>query len=202
MKVLKKFDNIKIGDTVEFGRIKTQADGELAAIVWRVVDIANGCAKLVSEKILDITCFNEERTIGVEVCYDYQHFKYGYELIYDNDYKKSSLRKLVKSLYDTCFDNNEKQLICEYSKSISDKVCILSVNEVENYFPEHSDRDKQSTPYALSRFENGNCVKWWTRTRSGSDESQYIYAVCTVGIDGVYAPMKLGVVPAIVVEID
>lgn len=199
---MKKFDNIKIGDTVKFGRISTQADGESAAIEWRVVDVSNGYAKLVSEKILDIASFNEERTMSVEVCYDYQHFKYGYESIYDNDYKSSTLRRLVKSLYDTCFDSSEKQLICEYSKSISDKVCILSLNEAEKYFPVHSDRDKQSTPYALSHLGNGDCVKWWTRTRSGSEESQYIYAVCAIDINGAYAPTKLGVVPAIVVATD
>lgn len=199
---MKKFNNVKIGDTVEFGRIATQADGETAAIVWRVVDICDGCARLVSEKILDIACFNDERTMSVEVCYDYQHFKYGYESIYDNDYNKSALRKLVVGMYDTCFDKSEQQLICRYSKSIADKVCILSVSEAEKYFPDHADRDKQATPYALSHSDNGNCVKWWTRSRSGNDESQYIYAVCAVNIDGAYAPFKLGVVPAIVVAID
>lgn len=62
-------ENIKIGSIIEFGSYPYEADGTVAPIKWRVLDVKENKALLITDKGIDCKKYNEEEVdITWETC--------------------------------------------------------------------------------------------------------------------------------------
>ena len=130
------FKNAAAGDLVEFGRYDQDADSENGpeAVRWRVLSVEEGRSLAVSEYGLDARPYNDsDETISWENC---------------------SLRKwLNEDFYQAAFNEDESKLIIltdvrnDYNPDFripggndtEDKIFLLSIAEVQSYFPDNKD---------------------------------------------------------------
>lgn len=155
------FENVRVGDYVDFGSYYGARSNRKDSISWRVLDVdrSAGRALLITEYGVDTHVF---------------HSRAG-----SIPWKDSSLRYwLNHSFYDAAFTAEEQDYILyseietrNYSGGYyytDDYVFCLSDEEVEMYFSSDSDREAMPTNHAVSNGcevgkASGNCC-WWLRT--------------------------------------
>ena len=167
---------IQKGDrNVIFGNYPQGKDGEIEPLAWRVLDVKEGKALLITEKLIDRVAYNE----------------YGRNITWE----KCTLREWLNSEFiGLAFDDSERSKIVEVTnynldnpqfgtdggEVTTDKVFLLSINEAEKYFDKKEDRMAIPTLYALSRggYESatleieGVRTGWWfLRSPGGSSSS-------------------------------
>ena len=158
-------DGISVGDHILFGNYPQKNGGDPEPVEWRVLEIKDGKALVISEYLLD------------------QHVYY-LEFA-DVTWENSSLRKwLNNEFYDTAFSESEKSLIQTVTienpdnplygtpggNDTEDNVFCLSLEEVQIYFNDTKDRMTAPTDYAVTQgaavsddctLENGMKTGWW-----------------------------------------
>lgn len=158
-----------------FGNYPQGANGERASVEWRVLEVKKGEGKalLVSRKQLDCRVFSEDgENTSWETC---------------------SLRQwLNKEFLDEAFTAEEQEKIVG-DKDKQEKIFLLSLDDVTNYFTDDADRVAILTDYASSYnieakdYSSGGKVFWsWLCSPGGSSEK-----VALVGTYGNLAPMGL-----------
>ena len=174
--------NIKVGDTYKFGLFEqdNNSSNGKEEIEWIVLDKEGMSLLLISKYALDCQRYNTPFTsVTWETC---------------------SLRKWLNGTFiNNAFSSGEQSMIQtttvtadknpSYSTSpgnnTTDKVFLLSITEVNQYFSSDSVRQCQGTAYcyALGAYKasNGNCC-WWLRS-PGYDSS---YAANVTGDGSVY----------------
>lgn len=170
-----------VGENIDFGSYPQTALGEYQPISWRVLDIQNDKALLISEKVLDSVKYNNRSgSVAWENC---------------------SLREWLNSdFYYSAFSSDEKNKIADselycpsnpkyntYGGSRTvDKVFVLNVDEARKYFLDDQDRKAAATEYAKKRGSyvteehqlfNGLLTSWyWLRTPGQSnDKAMRVY---------------------------
>ncbi|WP_434309175.1 DUF6273 domain-containing protein [Hominifimenecus sp. rT4P-3] len=164
----------QIGDTVTFGRYEQDNDNANGKekIEWIVLDKTDSGILIISSKVLDnLRYYAGSQRITWEEC---------------------SLREWLNSTFLEEAFNTEEQLRIQsakvtadpnpwygtdYGNDTIDKVFLLSVAEVNKYFPADSAKACTPTEYAIARdvsVRNGNCI-WWLR--SPSIVSGYVVAI-------------------------
>ncbi len=156
---------VNIGDTITMGTYP-QVDpygGSIDPIEWKVLDVQDGKAQVISVKALDNIAYNK---VYVEV-----------------KWTDCSLRHwLNETFYETAFTEEEKAQIVPVTVSnpgnpkydvpgcedTVEKVYALSTEEVLRLIPEKADRQCEPTPYCEKQgtyvyAETGKCC-WWLRT--------------------------------------
>ncbi len=203
-----KFKNIKAGSILKFGNYYQNNSNNKEEIDWRVLEVKNGKALIISEKSLDCQQYNTEFTsVTWETC---------------------SLRKwLNETFINNAFNNVEQTIIIEtkvtadanptYSTSpgnkTEDKVFILSITEAEKYFSDNDDRMCVPTAYAIEQgaFTSLNYTKdgkdtgwWWLRSPGyDSDVAAYVYSDGGIRYGGNYIDTTRNCIrPAMWIEID
>ena len=173
------------GETITFGSYEQDADNSNGKepIEWRVLDVKNGKALLISRYALDCQPYNEEyKSVTWETC---------------------TLRRwLNSSFYNDAFSINEQSKILnvvvtadanpDYSTNpgsdTKDKIFLLSIDEVESYFSSDSDRMCAPTQYAINqgvrdsdeyRVDCKAACYWWLR--SPGDDSNNAASVSSSG---------------------
>ena len=193
-----------VGEIVTFGTYpQIRYSGEAQPIAWRVMDVQDGKALLLSDKVLDMVRFNEK----------YQ----------DVTWETSLLRAWLNGrFYETAFSGGEKAAIVSVAlhtpdnakhgtkggADTEDKVFALSIEELERYFPAAADRRAAPTGHAAedgvyTYGETGYAI-WWLRSPG------YVqYAASRVGVGGtvadtIYDDVRAhrGVRPALWVSLD
>lgn len=160
------------GMTVHFGSVEQNhdiSDGK-EAIQWTVLDVGRDKALLISKYGLEIVVF--------------QKLKAGET----TSWSECSLRSYTNgNFYREAFTSQEKSAILDTKHDgVSDKVFILSKEEVQKYFPQASSRKLRATAHARTDFWTGygsrdypdKDVLWWTRSMYKNR------MVCTVNDDG------------------
>ncbi|WP_031551717.1 DUF6273 domain-containing protein [Oribacterium sp. FC2011] len=138
----------KVGSYIYLGLYEQDNDTSNGKedIEWLVLNVEDNQALIISKYMLDILPFNEK-----------------YEDIY---WKNSSIRKWLNvSFLDTAFDNEEQERILTMDKELQDKVFLLSISEVKEYF--HSDNERICTGTAYYNEQKNNTTSeedWWLRT--------------------------------------
>lgn len=148
-----------VGDHIYFGSYPQTADGEVMPIEWRVLDVQDGSALLISEYLLDCKKYNETDTVVTwETC---------------------TLRKwLNDDFYNTAFSADEQKKIVTVSHDNPDNLtydvkggdptddCVfcLSPEQANEYFVDDKDRRAEPTAYTKKKgayvsVSNGN--GWW-----------------------------------------
>lgn len=170
-------------------------------IKWRVLYNSDGTYKLLSEMILDNSCY-------------FNHI-YDRNKIYANNYQYSNIRAWLngyngtsysvdnyanKGFYDIAFIEVEKILINSTlvdnntSNDTTDKIYLLSIGEVleSSYgFNNDTNRQTQISDYARSNgckmISSGNGI-WWTRTGNAYNyQSRYVFYDGSINDDdGIY----------------
>lgn len=159
-------NHAQVGETVFFGACEqdNQQDNGKEAIEWLVLDIEDGKALLISKYALDCKPYNTiDRTVTWETC---------------------TLRTwLNTSFYNEAFLTAEQAKIPTVTVSADenpsyatapgnptqDKVFLLNIAEVQQYFMSDSARQCTPTDYAMAEGAyvingtNGNCW-WWLRS--------------------------------------
>jgi hypothetical protein len=171
--------NANVGDTVEFGDYLSNTE-------WIVLDVENGKKFLLSRCSIDNRSYN----------------------LYDEavTWEFSTIREWLNTEYiDVAFDENEKRIITdievvntdnlEYEtdggNNTTDKIFLLSKEEVEKYLPSANDRKK-----ALA-----DSVLWWLR--SPGKKSDYALFVNSNGVlvnNGIYVNLRKAVRPALWID--
>ncbi|MCL2158730.1 MAG: DUF6273 domain-containing protein [Oscillospiraceae bacterium] len=152
---------ISVGRNVIFGRYE-----------WRVLDIQNGKALLLSDKVIEKRAYNTESK--------------------DITWEKCTLRKYLNNEFYNSFDAAEKALIVETTlktndnpwygtsggNTTKDKIFLLSLEEVVKYFGDSGQLNNYPTNegwiddiYNVARIakdKNGVVSWWWSRSPGGN----------------------------------
>ena len=156
-----------IGDKIEIGHYPQGADGEILPLRWLVLAVREGCALLVADKMIE--------------CMPY-HAPSG-----NVTWESSSLRAWLNGdFFNSSFTDAEKAAIQPISLanpdnarydipggvSTKDRVFLLSLPEMEEFFTFGIDRKVYATPYAVRAKNPGLADKsasaWWLRSPGGS----------------------------------
>ena len=180
---------LKAGDHITFGNYpQTDAD-EAQPVEWRVLEVKDGRALIISKYLLDTYVYNVELS--------------------DVTWENSSLRKWLNGkFYDTAFSDSEKNLIRTVTvensdnplygtpggNSTEDKVFCLSLEEVQIYFKDTKERMAAPTAYAIKRgaktqedntLDNGMKTGWWWLRTPASSANRAADVDCYGNIDNV-----------------
>ena len=207
---------INIGAYITFGTYEQDNDtyNGKEAIEWIVLDVKDGKALVISRVAIDVQKYNEIEE--------------------ETTWEECSLRKWLNDVFfNEAFSEEEKARIPTVvvsadrnttyhtyaGNSTEDKVFLLSMQEVDKYFPYNEDRICEASGYvidelALHVYETISC-SWWLRTQGQfKDTSVVVLENGTVYADGIdvvssegiailgYGGVRIGVRPALWVEID
>ncbi len=185
-------DGISAGDRIVFGsypqkNVPGTDTYETEPIEWRVLEVRDGNALVISEYLLDATV-------------------YYYDMA-DVTWEKSSLRNWLNSkFYDTAFSESEKSMILTVKienkdnplygtpggNDTEDNVFCLSLEEAQQYFKDADDRRAAPTDYALKngaavsddcKLPNGMKTGWWWLRSPASSANRAADADCYGNID-------------------
>ena len=182
-------DGISVGDHIMFGNYQQKTDAGPEPIEWRVLEIKDDEALIISEYILEPHVYHIEME--------------------DITWEDSSLRKWLNGdFYDTAFSASEKSHIQTVTiknpdnplygtpggNDTDDNVFCLSLEEVQIYFADANDRMAALTDYAISRgasvnedtkLENGLKTGWWWLRTPASSANRAAEVDCFGNIDNV-----------------
>ena len=150
-------ESVSIGDHITLGNYKQGAKGEIQPIEWRVLDVKDGKALVISEKMLDYLPYNQS---------------------YKNvTWENSTLRQWMnEKFFNSAFWSDEKRKIVtvtnynpmnpEYGtaggRTTRDIIFALSIDELKKYFSSDNDRIARTTDYAHSKeYDNEDRAGWW-----------------------------------------
>ena len=177
------FGNVKVGSIIKFGNYPQNTKDKKEPIEWRVLAVKGGKALIISQYALDCKKYNES---------------YVY-----TSWEECTLRKWLNSDFlIAAFDPAEQNLIQlsnvtadknpEYStdqgNDTKDKVFLLSVKEVEQYFKNDEDRKCNPTKFAINngayKDDSGQCW-WWLRSLGNySRSATYVFTGGSVSFGG------------------
>lgn len=182
-------DSISVGDHIMFGNYQQKTDAGPEPIEWRVLEINDDKALIISEYLLEPHVYNIEME--------------------DITWEDSSLRIWLNGdFYDTAFSASEKSHIKTVTiknpdnplygtpggNDTEDNVFCLSLEEVQIYFADANDRMAALTDYAISRgasvnednkLENGMKTGWWWLRTPASSANRAAEVDCFGNIDTV-----------------
>ena len=182
-------DGISVGDHILFGNYQQKTDADPEPIEWRVLEIKDDKALVITEYLLEPHVYNIEME--------------------DVTWEDSSLRKWLNGdFYDTAFSAKEKSHIQTVTiqnpdnplygtpggNDTEDNVFCLSLEEVQIYFADANDRMAALTDHAVSRgasvnednkLENGMKTGWWWLRTPASSANRAAEVDCFGNIDTV-----------------
>ena len=179
----------QVGNILQFGQYPQGANGEVRPLSWRVLDVRNGMALLITEKLIDCVKYNETKT--------------------DVTWETTTLRKWMNSDFiNKAFSNDQQTQIITFNNSnpnnprkhtiggnaTQDKLFALTINDANKYFLDENDRMAAVTEYAVKQgcyvsnsysLPNGDKPGWWW-LRSPGENSIHAARVLDNGEIGLY----------------
>ncbi len=178
-----------VGDVVTLGHYEQdgKADNGAEPIEWQVLAKDSGKIFMVSSKILD---------------------NRAYSIYLGSTWQQSDIRKwLNDDFYNSAFDDWEKELLVTTDlpeEGVSDKVFLLSNEEVLRHFPRDEDRKGVWTPYANKQVYN-NPFAWLLRSVSSNPNAASVVFHITGNVSetaGLYNITTMhGIRPAITISV-
>jgi hypothetical protein len=161
----------KVGDTVEFGGYN-----------WRVLDIQDGKALIISEKILGKRAYH---SLGGDISWEGSELReYLNGSFYESTFTEEEKKNIAKS-------NIENKCNPQYGTTggseTKDKVFLLSIEEVERYFTDSSEMIAEN-------IDTDEVSWWWLRSPGcGSDYAACINVVGYVDFHGTLVGVGEGI---------
>ena len=172
----------RVGDYVNYGSYEQDnntANGK-EPIEWRVLDVKDGKALLISKYALDAKAYEESgKPITWETCTLRQWL--------NSDFLNEAFSDKEQSAIETATVNvsaNREYYSTDPGNDTQDKVFLLSLDEAKEYITKYDDRACVPTDYAIGKgaeTTGGNC-RWWLRTLSLHCQ----YAAFSVNYDGTF----------------
>lgn len=188
------FSDAKVGDIIQFGTYEQDnntTDGK-ERIDWVVLDRQGGKLLVISEDVLDFK--------------QYETGAYSSK----STWETCSLRKWLNEYFlELAFSLEEEAMIqtTDVTPSETDKVFVLSVEEVNTYFPSDFERSCDPSNYVVSirkkwEVSHDGC-SWWLRS-AGSDQSRAAYVAPDGQVSNVGCSNNLyvGVRPALWLSVE
>ena len=169
----------KVVDHVYFGSYPQTEDGTVQPIEWRVLDVKDGRALMISEYLLDCKKYNDaDEGVNWESCALRNWLN---DDFYNTAFSEDEKKRIVKAEND---NPDNPQYGIEGGSPTEDYVFCLSIDEANEYFSDEKDRRAQPTAYTKKKgayvsVSNGNGW-WWLRT-PGID----YYTAVSVSYNGV-----------------
>ena len=146
VKPLSLLFSVSVGDHFTFGRYPQGENGEAQPIEWRVLDVKDGKALVISEKLLDCVPYHETET--------------------DVTWETCTLRQWMNRdfLSEAFSAGEQKKIASTGGNAAEDKIFALSKEEAEKYF--HNDDDRTAAPSDFVN-HNGTWVSEYDSPSSG-----------------------------------
>lgn len=175
----------KIGDYVTFGKYEqdNNTENDMEDIEWLVLDIQGDKALLISKYGLDCKPYNEDLMfVTWETC---TLRKWLNNEFINNAFDMSERNKILTS--EVTAKDNER-----YGTDAGDKIFLLSINEVDEYFASDDERKCSATDYAIGKgaytsdsyTTGGRATCWWWLRSLGYDSSDSYDHAAYVKYDG------------------
>jgi curved DNA-binding protein CbpA len=153
----------KIGDKLFYGTYEQDnitSNGK-EAVEWRILDIENGKALLISEKSLDCKPYNANDN---SVTWSSSTLR----TWLNNDFMNVVFSEIEKSfiLVTDLTNNNNEEYGTNGGINTQDKIFLLSIDEANKYFISSEDRVSKNTAYAKAQgaFDYTSIGWWWLRS--------------------------------------
>ena len=159
------FHGLSVGSTVYFGRYEqdNNYNNGSEAILWRVIDIQNGRALLLSVYGLETMAYHyQSQPITWENCSLRAYLNSNFL----NGAFSAQERQFIAQSY---IANNSSSAYGTYGGNATyDYIFLLSIDEIRYYFPSEGARKMQPTNLARAHGAYGtadvNCAWWWLRS--------------------------------------
>ncbi len=190
--------NAKVGDTVYFGSYKMSKDGDSYKnedIAWTVLETADGKALLISNRILDYTCWAKHETTSAPVTYEDSALRnFLNKTFFADAFSEEEQRRILSTVVSADRESHQDRFRDEVApdqfipeNDTVDKVFILSMTEANRYF--ESDRERGNTTYTsyvkhvnvetepklMHTTSDMECGSWWLRTRITAKSGDYYH---------------------------
>lgn len=157
------WDKITEGSAIAFGSYEQDNDinNGKEAIEWIVLDKKDGKALVVSKYLLDCKPYHDEYTaVTWETC----TLRGWLNEEFINTAFTESERELIPTVTVEAHENPDYDV--ETGRATEDKVFLLSIAEVNEYFESDSERVSYPTDYAKANgvYTYENACWWWLRT--------------------------------------
>lgn len=160
----------KKGDVITFGSFEqdNNSSNGKEPIEWSVLDSQDGQIMIISNYVL-----------------------IGYDMGNDNTYPTwadCGVRSWLNGSFMSSFSSSESGYIIETTVlndkggDTKDKAFILSVNELEKYYPDRWDRNVDVTAWAKAHGGHHGLTYWWLRSRCKYGDDEFTGVVCTTGL--------------------
>ena len=177
-------ENINEGDTLTFGNYCQRLSNTKEPIEWRVIEVSNNKALLITKDAIDCKPYNNElRDITWEECSLRQWLNN--EFI-NQAFSKEEQNKIILT---NLSNPNNARFGAWGGNNTQDKIFLLSIDEVKKYFKDIEDRECKPTNYAKKQgawtdeYKEeylGNC-RWWLRSPGEhQDDAAHVYSDGTV----------------------
>ena len=176
VKSLSELGSVSVGDHFTFGNYPQGSDGEEQPVEWRVLDVEDGKALVISEKLLDYAPYNETYTdVTWEACSLREWM--------NNDFLNRAFTAHEQAKIATVTNRNpdNPEYGTKGGKTTRDRIFALSIDEAKKYFSDDTDRIAYTTDYTHTKgYDYADCSDgWWLR--SPGDLSLYAADVSSFG---------------------
>ena len=166
-----RLKDVKVGDYITFGVYEqdNNEDNGLEEIEWKVLDIEENKILVISKYALDCKPYNSQKK---ECTWEESFLRNWLNISFRCD--AFSLWESDCICYTDVIAHNNPEYNTNSGNDTQDKIFLLSITEVNEYFTTDAARECLATRYAKSEGvysnENGFCM-WWLRTPGDSDDT-------------------------------
>ncbi len=200
--IIEQFKNTNIGDSFFIGTY--EQDNNLSngkeIIEWLAIDKRDNKLFVISKNSIDCVPYH---TTKEDVTWETSTLRKWL----NNEFIISTFSEKEEELISTAVvpaDKNDKyKFYTDPGNTTQDKVFLLSINEVEKYFPTQESRQCQGTKYAIETKNNGYLDVYWQLRTPGETQDQKAHVTHTGHIiySGYYVDVGYGIRPAMWIDL-
>ncbi len=153
---LPRIENVHVGDTFCFGSFPQDEDYHLNPITWKVLEVQDGKAFVLSEKCLVV--IHDDLKMKKGTWADSALRKWLNTAFLESAFTKEEQSSIETTTVIT--PKNKKQHI-DGGPDTQDKLFLLSLDEVERLMPEEEDKATTATAYAAVQRGNKRDIFFW-----------------------------------------
>lgn len=152
---------VRVGSRLTFGSYPQTADGKTEPLLWRVLDVSDGKALIITEKLIDYKRFNDKLT---EVTWEDSSLR----VWLNGEFMTAAFGNLHPARVLPVTNRNEGMTSPGYGgySPTRDQAFVLSAEEAKRYFTSDEDMIAYTTDYAHTQkydFED-RTDDWWLRS--------------------------------------
>lgn len=154
-------NSLSVGDFIKFGNYFINEGKNKEPIEWRVLEVSNDKALLITKDAIDSKPYNKMRDITWEECL---LRKWLNNEFINQAFSKEEQNEIILT---NISNPNNANRSTNGGNNTQDKIFLLSVDEVKKYFNDDKDRKCKATGYAklqgVYTEDLDNCF-WWLRS--------------------------------------